>query len=86
MVNYACAFSQLESGKYFEGIITEKIVDHLKKNKDMRCPADHISRLSLLFTVEHVNIRIKELFCFERVSSLVLSKKYKTNYKTINEN
>ena len=53
MVNYACAFSQLESGKYFEGIITEKIVDHLKKNKDMRCPADHklISGRSFLFTL-----------------------------------
>ena len=54
----------------------------------MRCPADHmlISRRSFLFTLEHVNIRMKELFCFERASSFVRSKKYKKNYKTINEN
>ena len=54
----------------------------------MRCPADHmlISRRSFLFTLEHVNIRMKELFCFERSSSLVHSKKYKKNYKTVNQN
>ena len=52
----------------------------------MRCPVDRmlISRRSFLF--EHVNIRMKELFCFERASSFVRSKKYKKNYKTINEN
>ena len=54
----------------------------------MRCPADHmlISRRSFLFTFEHVNIRMKELFFFEGASSFVHSKKYKKNYKTINEN
>ena len=57
-------------------------------NTDMRYPADHmlISCCSFLFTLKNVNIRIKELFCFERASSFVYSKKYKTNYKTINEN
>ena len=32
----------------------------------MRCPADHMlmSRRSRLFTLEHVNIRMKELFYF----------------------
>ena len=45
----------------------------------MRCPADHmlISRRSSLFTLEHVNIPMKELFCFERASSFAHSKKYK---------
>ena len=54
----------------------------------MRCPADHIliSRRSFLFTLEHVNIPMKELFCFERASSFVHNKKYEKNYKTINEN
>ena len=54
----------------------------------MRCPADHmlIRRRSFLFTLEHVNIRMKELFCFERASSFAHSKKCKENYKTINEN
>ena len=54
----------------------------------MRCPADHmlISRRSFMFTLEHVNIRMNELFCFERTSSFVHSKKCKENYKTINEN
>ena len=39
----------------------------------MRCPVDRmlISRRSFLFTLEHVNIRMKELFCFERASSFV---------------
>ena len=47
----------------------------------MRCPADHmlISRRSFLFTLEHVNIRMKELFSFECASFLVHSKKYKKN-------
>ena len=54
----------------------------------MRCPADHmlISRRSFLFTLEHVNIRLKELFYFERAYSFVHRKKYKENYKAINEN
>ena len=54
----------------------------------MRCLADHmlISRRSFLFTLEHVNIRMKELFCFEHASSFVQSKKFKKNYKTIKEN
>ena len=54
----------------------------------MRCPADHmlISRRSFMFTLEHVNIRMNELFCFERTSSFVHSKKCKENYKAINEN
>ena len=53
----------------------------------MRCPADHmlISRRSFMFTLEHVNIRMNELFCFERTSSFVHSKKYKENYKTKRE-
>lgn len=43
----------------------------------MRCPAYRmlISRRSFLFTRKHVNIRMKELFCFERASSFVHSKK-----------
>ena len=54
----------------------------------MRYTADHMlkSRRSFLFTLEQVDIRMKELFCFERTSSFVHSKKYKENYKTINEN
>ena len=54
----------------------------------MGCPADHmlISRRSLVFTLEHVNIRIKELFCFERESSLVHSKIRKKNYEDGKEN
>ena len=54
----------------------------------MRCPADHmlISRRSLVFTLEHVNIRIKELFCFERESSFVHSKMRKKNYEDGKEN
>ena len=54
----------------------------------MRCPADHmlISRRSFLFTFEHVNIPMKELFSFKRASSFVYSQKYKKNYKNINEN
>ena len=54
----------------------------------MRCPADHmlISRRSFLFTLEHVNIRMKELFCFEGAPSFVHSKKYMNYYKTIKKN
>ena len=53
----------------------------------MRCLADHtlISRRSFLFTLEHVNIQMKELFYLERASSFVHSKKYKKNYTNINE-
>ena len=54
----------------------------------MRCSADHmlIRRRSFLFTLEHVNIRIKEMFCFERASSFVHSKKRKKNYEDGEEN
>ena len=53
----------------------------LNADTGMRCPADHmlIRRRSFLFTLEHVNIRIQELFCFERASSFVHSKKRKKN-------
>ena len=54
----------------------------------MRCSADHmlIRHRSFLFTLEHVNIRIKEMFCFEGASSFVHSKKRKKNYKDGEEN
>ena len=54
----------------------------------MRCLADHmlISHPSFPFTLEHINIRMKELFCLKRACSFVHSKKYKKNYTTIKEN